>query len=168
MVINSMKVLKENHNKALVLLNAETEYSCLVIVDTNNKRIDYTQYGFLSKEVDTTISDKNKDIFRVIKTKVFNKETYMDSIGLINMNTLEGELVYASEYPATMEADWLTYSENDFSDLGLDFSKAYEIKSIHLSDENSDGFSDFTLVAKSLRGDRFLTFYAKNSGFDTN
>lgn len=168
MIVESMDIIKEKHNKSLVLLNAETEYSCLVIVDTNNKRIDYTQYGFLSKEVDTTISDKNKDIFWVIKTKVFNKETYTDFIGLINMNTLEGELVYTSEYPATMEADWLTYSENDFSDLGLDFSKAYEIKSIHLSDENSDGFSDFTLVAKSLRGDGFLTFYAKNSGFDTN
>ncbi len=168
MIVESMDIIKEKHNKSLVLLNAETEYSCLVIVDTNKKRINYTQYGFLSKEVDTTISDKNKDIFWVVKTKAFSKETYIDFIGLINMNTLEGKLLFASEYPATMEADWLTYSESDFSDLELDISEAFEVKSVKISDENGDGFSDFTLVTKSLRGDGFLTFYAKNRGFDTN
>lgn len=168
MVINSMKVLKENHNKALVLLNDETSLSALVIVDTNNKKIDYVQYGILSKDVNISLNDKSNDVFWVIKSEVFDMDTYFNHVGLINISTLKGDIILSTQYPATMEDDWLSYSSSEIEDWPYDISKAYEIKGVNKNDVDGDGFMDIIVSGINHGGEGYITFYAKNKGFSKN
>ena len=168
LVANELKVIKKNNGKALVFINESYSNPSLSIVDMLNRTVEYTQYGSLSDEVDTTISDMNKDIYWVIKTKVFNKETYIDNIGLINMNLLTGETIFISEYPATMEGDWLSYPKESYDYLNIDINKAVEISSVNKLDSNGDGYEDFTINGRDFDGGGHLTFYAKNRGFSVN
>ncbi len=168
LVANELKVIKKNNGKALVFINESYSNPSLSIVDMLNRTVEYTQYGSLSNEVDTTISDMNKDIYWVIKTKVFNKETYIDNIGLINMNLLTGETIFISEYPATMEGDWLSYPKESYDYLNIDINKAVEISSVNKLDSNGDGYEDFTINGRDFDGGGHLTFYAKNRGFSVN
>ncbi len=164
-VVNELKVIKRKHGKALVYINETYENPMLAIVNSNNSMVEFSQYGKLSGMIDTTISDKSRDIYWVIKTEVFNKETYIDNIGLINMNLLTGEIAFTSEYPATMEADWLSYSREDYNYLNIDLDNAYELTSIDKNDFNGDGYEDFTINARGFNGNGYVKFYAKAQGF---
>ncbi len=164
-ISNNMEVMKQVGNKVLVSINEGYEASLLAIVDASNETLTYTQYGNMFNEINENIVDKNGSSYWVIKTQLFNKETYIDNIGLINMDTLEGETVFSSEYPATMEADWLSYSKETYDYLNLDINKAIEIYSMEKKDINGDNYEDFVIYGRDFNGGGFLNFYAKTNGF---
>lgn len=166
-ISNNMKVMKQVENKILVSINEGYEASLLAVVDASNETVIYTQYGNMSNEISENIVDKNGSSYWVIKTELFNKETYIDNVGLINMDTLQGEIIFSSEYPATMEEDWLSYSKESYDYLNLDINKAIEISSMEKKDINNDGYEDFVIYGRNFNGGGFLNFYAKTNGFST-
>ena len=97
-----------------------------------NNFINIKQYGFsemFSKEIPqdsplepARVLSQEKGFYRIITDK---GEKLAEVSGKFRY-----QATFSSEYPATMEEDWLSYSKESYDYLNLDINKAIEISSM--------------------------------------
>lgn len=169
MAVDDLEIVKRKESKTLAIVNNKSENPAIVIVDEDLQKINFIQRGVLSKSIDLVTGDKNKDLHWIIMSVERIEDMNVESISAINMNKLEGEIVYEGKYPFISNGSWLTHDGIfEYPDIG----SYMEITGNKKQDINDDGFKDIIIYGEKIDNGQVYTqevfIFSKDYGFSQN